>query len=322
MERTFGAAIERMQDPMKFSCDMPLDFTDDKVEFNSIAAITTMAQAVEKAGLDAIYLTDHPAPSSRWLAGGGHPTLDPFVALSVAAAATTTLDVMTHVLVLAYRNPFVVAKMAATLDHISGGRLILGIGTGYSKPEYAAVGVEFDARGEITTESLKVMQQAWSGEVVHYESPRFFARDTVIRPLPANRKSVRVWAGGNAKPAIRRAVELCDGWVPFPAQGVLTKTARTDELATYDQLKEKIDYAHEHAAAIGRTDPLTICMSTLDFTEMKPRDPACVQRLVDTYGKNAELGITWATTGMPHPSLSEWLDNVQWFGEEIAAKVK
>src|SRR5690606_34699015 len=97
-------------------------------------AIIQMAQTMEKAGFDATYVTDHPAPSSRWLAGGGHATLDPFVALSVAGATTKTLQLHTHILVLAYRNPFVVAKSVASLDALSGGRVILGIGTGYSKP--------------------------------------------------------------------------------------------------------------------------------------------------------------------------------------------
>jgi probable F420-dependent oxidoreductase len=307
---------------MKFSCDMPIDFTDDKIEYSSIEAITTMSRAVEAAGFEAIYVTDHPAPSSRWLAGGGHPTLDPFVALSVAATATTTLQVQTHIVVLPYRNPFVTAKAAASLDHLSGGRLILGVGTGYSKPEYAAVGVEFEDRGEIMTEALKVMQMAWSGEVVTYESPRFFARDTVIRPLPANKESVRVWAGGNAKPAIRRAVEMCDGWCPFPAEGALLRTTRTDELSTYEQLQAMIDYGREHGAKIGRTKPLTICMGTLGYRQGKPGDAAYAQELIEAYSKNQEMGIEWATTGLPHPSLPEWLDNVQWFGEEVAAKVK
>ena len=307
---------------MKFSCDLPLDFDDGKVEFSTNEAVAKMAQTMEKAGLDATYVTDHPAPSSRWLAGGGHPTLDPFVVLSVAGAATKTLQLQTHILVLAYRNPFVVAKSVASLDALSGGRVILGIGTGYSKPEYAAVGVEFEDRGEITTESLKVMQQAWAGEVVHYESPRFFARDTVIRPLPARKSGIPVWAGGNAKAAIRRAVELCDGWCPFPAQGVLTKTARTDELATYEQLQEKIDYARSYGEEIGREKPLTICMGTLAPIQGEPQDPAYARALIDAYSRNQDMGIEWATVGMPHPSLSAFLENVQWFGEEVAAKVK
>ncbi len=306
---------------MKFSCDMPIDFTDEKIEFSSIEAVTTMSRKVEAVGFDAIYVTDHPAPSSRWLAGGGHPTLDPFVALSVAATATTKLQVQTHIVVLPYRNPFVTAKMAASLDHLSGGRLILGVGTGYSKPEYAAVGVEFEDRGEIMTECLKIMQMAWAGEVVSYESPRFFARDTVIRPLPARKGGIPVWAGGNAKPAIRRAVELCDGWCPFPAEGALLRTTRTEELATYEQLQAMIDYTHEHGAKIDRTKPLTICMGTMGYRQGNPGEAAYAQELIEAYSRNQEMGIEWATTGLPHPSLPEWLDNVQWFGEEVAAKV-
>ncbi|MBV1917286.1 MAG: TIGR03619 family F420-dependent LLM class oxidoreductase [Sphingomonadaceae bacterium] len=307
---------------MKFSCALPIDFTDDKVEFSSIDAIKKMTRAMENAGLDATYVTDHPAPSSRWLAGGGHPTLDPFVALAVAAAATKTLQLQTHVLVLAYRNPFVVAKSAASLDALSGGRFIMGIGTGYSKPEYAALGVEFEDRGEITTESLKIMQQAWAGEIVHHESARFFARDTVIRPLPARKGGIAVWGGGNARPAIRRAVELCDGWSPFPSQGILTKTARTEDLASYEQLQEKLDFAREYGEAIGRTKPLTICMTPLENVEGKPQDPAYAQKLVDAYGKSEEMGVHWATMGVPHPSLPAFLENVHWFGEEVAAKLK
>jgi len=306
---------------MKISCDLPIDFTDDKVEFSSIDAITKMAQAMEAAGFSATYVTDHPAPSSRWLAGGGHPTLDPFVALSVAAAATKTLQLQTHVLVLAYRNPFVVAKSVASLDALSGGRVILGIGTGYSKPEYAAVGVEFADRGEITTESLKIMQRAWAGEVVEHESPRFFARDTVVRPLPAREGGIVVWAGGNAKPAIRRAVELCDGWCPFPATGILTKTTRTTDLANYEQLQEKIEFARDYGEEIGRKKPLTICMGQLKHIAGQPGDPSYAQQLIETYSKNQEMGIEWATTGLAHPSLSAFIENIQWFGEEVLANI-
>ena len=307
---------------MKFSCDLPIDFTDDKIEFSSIEAISTMARKMEEVGFSATYVTDHPAPSSRWLAGGGHPTLDPFVALSVAATATTKLHLQTHIVVLPYRNPFVTAKSVVSLDHLSGGRMIIAVGTGYSKPQYAAVGVPFEDRGEIMTESLKVMQQAWSGEVVSYESPRFFARDTVIRPLPARKEGIPVWAGGNAKPAIRRAVELCDGWCPFPAEGALLRTTRTDELSTYEQLQDMIDFAKEHGEKVGRKKPLTICMGTMGYRQGKPGEAAYAEELIEAYSRNQEMGIDWATVGLPHPSMPEYLDNIQWFGEEVAAKVK
>ena len=306
---------------MHFSCSLPLD-ENTPGEFHSLEAITEMVQAIDRAGLDGVFVTDHPAPSARWLAGGGHATLDPFVALTAAAAASPRIQLQTHILVLAYRNPFVVAKAAASLDVLSGGRLILGIGTGYLKPEYAAVGVSFEDRGEITDESIRILRQAWTGEPVHYEGPRFSARDAVILPRPPRAKGIPIWAGGNANPAIRRAVALCDGWSPFPVAGVVTRTARTDELSTIAQLKEKLAFARAYAEEIGRTDPLTICMGRLDDGTLTPQDPGCVAAAVDAYGELAEAGVTWTTMAVPAPSRSAFAEHVQWFGEEVAARLR
>lgn len=305
---------------MQFSCSLPLDETLPG-EFQRLGAITEMVQAIDRAGLGAVFVTDHPAPSSRWLAGGGHATLDPFVALTAAAAASPRLQLQTHILVLAYRNPFVVAKAAASLDALSEGRFIMGIGTGYLKPEYAAVGVAFEQRGEITDESIRVMRQAWTGEPVHHEGARFTARDVVVLPRPQRVGGIPIWAGGNAKPAIRRAVELCEGWCPFPVQGIVTKTARTDELSTIDHLREKLAYANDHAAAIGRTDPLTICMGRLDDAPLVPQNKGSAQQAVDAYGALAEAGVSWSTMSVPAPDRAAFAENVQWFGEEIAAKL-
>ena len=306
---------------MRFSCSLPLDESTPG-EFQTLDAIAEMVRAIDRAGLDGTFVTDHPAPSGRWLAGGGHATLDPFVALTVAATASPRIQLQTHVLILAYRNPFVVAKAAASLDALSGGRLILGIGTGYLKPEYAAVGVSFEDRGAITDESVHILRQAWTGEPVHHEGPRFNARDAVVMPRPPRAGGIPIWAGGNAPPAIRRAVALCDGWSPFPVAGVVTKTARTDELCTIAQLKEKLAYAHNYGEEIGRTDPLTICMGRLDSGSLTPQDSGSAAQAVDAYGQLAEAGVTWSTMSVPSPSRSEFADNVQWFGEEVAAKLR
>jgi probable F420-dependent oxidoreductase len=305
---------------MRFSCLLPIDEGQGR-EFGTIDAIAAMAAAMDQAGVDAGSVTDHPAPSSRWLAGGGHPTLDPFVALTALASASSRLMLHTHILVLAYRNPFVVAKSAASLDALSQGRFIMGIGTGYSKPEYAAVGVPFEDRGAITDESIAILRAAWTGEPVVHESPRFFARDAVVLPRP-HHGDIPIWAGGNAKRAIRRAVELCEGWCPFPASGVLTKTARTDELATVDQLRDLLAYARAHGEAVGRTRPLTVCMGRLGDGRLVPGDAASAARAVEDYLELAALGVSWTTIGVPAPSLPAFIDNLAWFGSEVIAPVR
>ncbi|MCX7864190.1 MAG: TIGR03619 family F420-dependent LLM class oxidoreductase [Novosphingobium sp.] len=306
---------------MRFSCSLPIEEARGD-EFQSLEAICEMARAVEAAGLDAIFVTDHPAPSRRWLDGGGHETYDPFVALTAVACGSPRLLLHTHILVLAYRNPFVVAKAAASLDALSGGRLVLGIGTGYLKPEYAALGVDFDARGAITDESLRIMRQAWTGEPVHYEGPRFVARDTVIRPVPPHPHGVTVWAGGNANVAIRRAVEMCEGWCPFPVEGIVTRTARTEELSNLDQLKAKLAYARDHAERIGRTRKLDVCMGRFPGAELRIGNASDAARAVDDYCALHEAGVTWTTMHVPAPSRAGFVENIQWFGEEIARKVK
>lgn len=128
---------------MKFSMAIPIgDITPG--EFQTMDAVREMAGALERSGIDGCYVTDHPAPSAAWLhsAGGmGHDALDPFAALSFIAAASKRLMLQTNIVVLPYRNPFITAKAAATVQVLSGGRLILGTAPGYQKAEFEALGV-------------------------------------------------------------------------------------------------------------------------------------------------------------------------------------
>ena len=120
--------------------------------------VVTIARAVEAAGWDGLAFTEHPAPGFRWLAeGGGHQTLDPFVALGAAAAVTERISLLTYLAVVPYRNPLILAKAAATVDLISNGRFILGIGTGYLKTEFFALGVDFEERNVLFDEALDVL---------------------------------------------------------------------------------------------------------------------------------------------------------------------
>src|SRR5438309_299293 len=143
---------------MRVSLGLPTHRVDRFDQFCTAHAIGELSAAAEAAGFDAVFVTDHPAPGDKWLEHGGHHTLDPFVALAFAAAATTTLRLHTNLLVLAYRNPFLSAKAVATLDHLSGGRVILGIGAGYLEPEFDALGVAFDGRNDLTEEAIVMVK--------------------------------------------------------------------------------------------------------------------------------------------------------------------
>ena len=126
---------------MRFHVTHPLISHPYHPELVTGEGVVRLARAAEAAGFDGYGFTDHPAPTQAWLEAGGHDALDPFVALGVVAAVTSTIRLIPNIVVLPYRNPFVVAKAAAPLDSLSGGRFTLATGVGYLEGEYAALGV-------------------------------------------------------------------------------------------------------------------------------------------------------------------------------------
>src|SRR3954463_13571529 len=125
------------------------------------AALARFAQTAEASGFSGIAFTDHPAPSHKWLNAGGHDAFDPFAALSFVAGVTNHIQLIPNIVVLPYRNPFLVAKSAATIDALSGGRFVLSVATGYLRSEYRALGVDFDRRNELFDEALAVLRGVW-----------------------------------------------------------------------------------------------------------------------------------------------------------------
>jgi alkanesulfonate monooxygenase SsuD/methylene tetrahydromethanopterin reductase-like flavin-dependent oxidoreductase (luciferase family) len=137
---------------IKINVSLPFDRIQSPEEFLSAEAIAEISRAAERAGFNAGCDTDHPVPTGRWLDAGGHHAQDPFVILTFVAAATRTLRLQTGILVLPYRHPFITARAVATLDFVSNGRVTLGLGAGYLKGEYKALGVDFERRNDIMEE--------------------------------------------------------------------------------------------------------------------------------------------------------------------------
>ncbi len=251
-------------------------------------------------------------PDDRWLAGGGHHALDPFVALSFAAAATSTIRLQTQVAVLAYRNPFLTAKAAASLDVLSGGRLILGVAAGYLKGEFAALGVDFEQRNELTDEAITAIRRAWSESGVKLEGRHFSASGNTMLPRPLQQPGPPIWVGGNSRRAIRRAVELADGWLPFPAPAQTARHLRTASLETLADLQKGIDYARAHAREVGRTTPLDISFVPFGF-EMSARGAVDVSAFSQTVEDLQKCGVTWLTLTLPAETRAEFVDQLERF---------
>ncbi|MCA2242267.1 TIGR03619 family F420-dependent LLM class oxidoreductase [Mycobacterium sp. WUMAC-067] len=295
---------------VSFSLELPTHRVESVDEFVTAEAIADIARVAEESGFAAVHVTDHPAPDAKWLDHGGHHALDPFVALAFAAAATTDVRLLTNVYIAAYRNPFLGAKSIQSLASLSRGRLILGTAAGYLKPEFRALGIDFDNRGALLDEALDVLDKVLTGEDIAYEGTTFAARGVRLRPLPATRPPV--WVGGNSKPAVRRAVSRAQGWAPFNTFGYAA-ASRTAEISTIDELAAAIDWARHYATEIGRTAPLDICFSAGNLLE----DSRSADERHATIARLEAMGVTWLTIASPGADRAELIERSRAFGKEF-----
>ena len=176
------------------------------------------AQAAEAAGFESLWAGEHvvlpdpqvpPSPMAP-----RDPALDPLLALSWAAAHTTTIRLATGIVILPQRNPVVLAKEIASLDVLSRGRFTLGVGVGYLEPEFRAIGADFEHRGAVTDEFLDAMQHLWYDEHPEFRGrfADFSGVDAHPRPM---QRPIPIVIGGHTPPAFRRAVARAHGWYGF-----------------------------------------------------------------------------------------------------------
>jgi probable F420-dependent oxidoreductase len=301
---------------MKFTITHPMHSHPYNPELATGGGIATVAVAAEAAGFGGFGFTDHPAPTQRWLEAGGHDALDPFVAMGYAAAHTTTIRLIPNIVVLPYRNPFVVAKSGATLDLLSEGRFTLGVGVGYLKREFAALGVDFDERAELFDEALDVIRGIWTTDDFSYEGRHFTASGITAHPRPVSHPHPPIWIGGNTAAARRRVTTHGDGWCPFPAPAMLAQTARTAEM-TSETLGDGIDDLRRRLEAAGR-DPSSVDISFTNAEGGSPGDDAFdSDAYLDEVENLAASGVTWLQVGLPGDSRAHVLETIERFGKTV-----
>jgi probable F420-dependent oxidoreductase len=273
--------------------------------------IDTVAATAERFGFDGFALTEHPVPGARWLSAGGHQSLDPFVALGFAAAATSRIRLLTHLAVAPYRNPFLLAKAAATVDKLSGGRFILGLGTGYHKTEFRALGVDIDERNALFDEALDVLPLHWSGEPFSYQGRHFDARDVIGRPRPVQ-SPIPIWIGGNSRLSRRRVATRAQGWMPLLGSPELSVTVRTPAIESLADLTGHIAEIRDAAAEAGRAEPIDVLCSyrhgNLDSPATEP------DRHREAFEQIEKLGATWVLIGSDTHELAATVDFLEAFG--------
>jgi probable F420-dependent oxidoreductase len=258
-----------------------------------------LALAAEDAGFWGIAFSEHPAPSRKWLDGGGHDSYDPMLALAYCAAVTSTIRLIPCVSVLPYRNPLLSAKSIATLDVLSGGRLTLIVGAGYLRSEFRALGVEFGERNELLDEAIEVIMRLWLDDSFEYHGKHFTAIGQVSSPPPVQRPHPPIWIGGNSLRARQKAALLASGWAPMQLDATGAATARTRPMHTVPEVADAIADLRGLLSSQGRAaDAFDIQLQApaADFADPKLSMP----ERQDILRQLAKAGITHVLAFPPH----------------------
>jgi probable F420-dependent oxidoreductase len=263
--------------------------------------ILEAARAAEAAGFAWVSCSDHPSiPVSRAQAMG--PTwFDAGSTLAFVAGVTSRIRLMPHVLVLPYRHPLVVAKQYGTLDFLSGGRLILGVGSGHLKPEFKTLGASYEERGKVTDEYMRALAAVWQHDVGHFDGEFVSFRDMMVWPRPVQKPHPPFWVGGNSNAAVKRAARFGDGWVPW-------------ELPPED-FAAKAAYARHLRHDGGRSG---------DFTLVAPLSVAAdatADSVLRDVTRWREAGANAFHVGVAADSWPQYLDRLAWIGRSVVAHV-
>jgi probable F420-dependent oxidoreductase len=278
-----------------------------------VEAIRQVSTAAEAAGYDSVWVTDHILVPEEHAATFGQ-VIEVLVTLGYLAAVTDRVSLGTSILVLPQRDPILVAKQAAAVDQLSGGRLILGVGAGWMAGEFDNLGVDFRRRGRMMDEWLRLMRTLWTEPKPAFEGEWFQFAGTVFEPKPLQAGGPPLWIGGNSDAAMRRAATLGDGWHP----GGLDP----DALAA--------DGARLRRMAGGRAVDLTLRLVVALDGEMKRQTTERGGRLrlggpapaiVDTLQEYAAAGLDHLVCYFEHQTAPELLDQLERFAAEVMPQV-
>ena len=222
-----------------------------------------IARKGEELGFDALLTGDHilvprniasPYPYTEGGEFPGSPSgesMEQITLLSYIAGQTSKIRLVTSVLIVPHRNPLIAAKSLATLDVLSGGRLVVGVGVGWMREEFQALGLPpFEERGAVTDEYIRAFKVLWTEDNPSFEGKYISFDDISFLPKPVQKPHPPIWVGGESRPALRRTAELADGWYPLGSNP-------TFPMGTPEQLKAGLERLAQYARRFGR-DPSEI----------------------------------------------------------------
>ena len=271
--------------------------------------LVEVSEVCEDAGFDSVWATDHIVMPTELREPYGE-LLEPLTTLAYIASKTERLKLGTSCIVLAQRNPVLVAKQAATLDVFSKGRVILGFGAGWAEKEFQYLNADFSKRGKVMDESIRLMKTLWKDDLVDFEGESFRVRGALFLPKPPKR-DIPVWIGGNGPKAVRRPVRLGDGWPPVgPDVDDFRRGAEEIRMSgrevtlsvrmTTDVRKKRGLYVgadkEKRAAVSGSADE--------------------IRKEIDAY---AEAGLQYYCASINHPASADIIADLKKFSSEVVS---
>jgi probable F420-dependent oxidoreductase len=285
------------------------------------------AQSAEQQGFDSIWSADrvvtpwqintfYPySENHEFIVPPDRPFLDSFTCLAFLAGCTEKITLGISVLVLPYRHPLYWTRVAASIERLSKGRLIMGVGVGWMEEEFAALGVPFKERGKMTDEQLEIVEKLWNEEHISYEGQFYSIQDVAFYPKPTRR--IPIWIGGEGMAAMRRTAKYGDAWFPYYID------------ITAAQLRARFDTIRRMAAEAGRNpDQIQLaCCRAIEVTrEAVPQEETRLrgtpEQLIEALNAYREAGVDHIALQFMVPRWPDRVEQIERFASEVMPHVR
>jgi probable F420-dependent oxidoreductase len=322
----------KREEQMQIGCSAPT--SGPLIAPDSLVRIATEA---EMLGFDYVTVSDHVmiptsiasrypySESGEFPSGAGAARLEQLTTAAFIAAATSKLGIVTSVMVVPHRPAVLTAKILATIDYLSKGRLTLGIGAGWCKEEFEAIGAPpFEDRGHVTDEWMMACKELWAKDEPKFDGKYVKFSEVVFTPKPVQ-KSIPIWVGGESGPAMRRTAKYGDAWYPIGTNPQFPMDTLTRFKAGAAKLRDLTSKAGRNPSAVA------LAYRVSSNPEAQPKGTVDGERKLFT-GSAADFagdiralsdaGVTSFDFGMFGPTLAATIDNMRRFKDDVVAKVK
>lgn len=285
-------------------------YAEDWEPGTGVDELAAIAKACDESGFFYVAVCDHVAIPRPYDDAMRTSWWDTLTTLGYLAGITQHTHLLSHVYVLPYRHPLMSAKGFLTLDNVSHGRAILGVGAGHVDAEFEMLGVDFDDRGNALNEAIDIVRAAFENEYPEYSGQRWSVKDAGLQPRPVQTGGPPIWVGGSSKAAMRRAAEKGDGWLPQgpPEMG----------------MKKAVQFIKEHRAATRGDGPIDLGINTESIYIGEPTfelakydlsgEPDKIAERLRSYGG---LGVNQLQIRFRSRSADELCDQIKAFGAEV-----